>query len=211
MRPPTHPLDRHMRLALGLAGAALLALVAWLAWQALSGPRRDDQPVLWEELSPPADALMRPWNAIVIHHTASRRDTTASIDRGHRKRGWDGIGYHFVIGNGREMADGQIDPTFRWWKQREGAHAGSSPLSQPYNDGGIGICLVGNFEEDQPGDWQVERLVELCCVLIRHLPGLSPARIIGHRDVPGKGTDCPGRNLDVERIRFLVRQRLERN
>lgn len=211
MRTPSPSLDRHLRLALGLAGAALLALIAWLAWQAFGGLRRDDQPITWEELSPPADASMRPWNAIVIHHSDSRRDTTASIDRWHRKRGWDGIGYHFVIGNGREMADGQIDPTFRWWKQREGAHAGASQLSQPYNNHGIGICLIGRFDEDQPGSWQVERLADLCCVLIRHIPGLSPARIIGHRDVPGKDTDCPGRNLDVERVRFLVRQRLERD
>ena len=209
MTPPSPALDRHMRLALGLSAAALLALVAWLAWQVLRGPQRDREPITWQELAPQPDVVMRPWNAIVIHHTATRHDTTASIDRGHRKRGWDGIGYHFVIGNGQEMAEGQIDPTFRWWKQREGAHAGSSPLSKPLNEAGIGICLVGNFELDQPGDWQVERLVELCCVLMRNLPGLTPARIIGHRDVPGKDTDCPGRNLDVERIRFLVRQRLD--
>ncbi len=207
--PPVSPMDRHLRLALALAGSALVALVLWLAWQWWHGWQRSEDPITWEALAPPAEVPMRPWRAIVIHHSASRHDTTASIDRWHRKRGWDGIGYHFVIGNGREMAEGQIDPTFRWKRQREGAHAGSAPASKPLNETGIGICLIGNFAEDQPGDWQVQRLVKLCAVLIGHLPNLSTAAIIGHRDVPGKDTDCPGRNLDIERIRYLVRQRLE--
>lgn len=206
-RPPG---DRQMRLALWLAGLALLGLCAWLGWQVFRGPHRAQEPITWTTLAPAPEIALRPWNAIVIHHSDSRRDTTASIDRWHRKRGWDGIGYHFVVGNGREMTDGQVDPTFRWRLQREGAHAGSAPLSKPLNEAGIGICLIGNFDLDQPGDWQIERVVDLCSVLIRHLPGLNPARIIGHRDVPGKQTDCPGKNLDIERLRFLVRQRLER-
>jgi N-acetyl-anhydromuramyl-L-alanine amidase AmpD len=203
------PLARQNRLALWLASAALVALCSWVAWQWWRGPDRSHEPVTWDKLAPAPAVAMRPWRAIVVHHSGSRRDTTASIDRWHRKRGWDGIGYHFVIGNGREMPAGQIDPTFRWWQQREGAHAGSSPQSKPLNETGIGICLIGNFNEDQPEDYQTERLVELCATLIRHLPGLTPASIIGHRDVPGKDTDCPGKLFDVERIRYLVRQRLD--
>ena len=204
------PLDHHMRLALWLSATALVGLLLWLGWQFWRGPQRAMEPITWEALAPGPEVAMRPWKAIVIHHSDSRRDTTASIDRWHRKRGWDGIGYHFVIGNGVEMRDGQVDPTFRWARQREGAHAGASVLSKPLNEAGIGIVLIGKFNEDEPGDWQMERLVELCCVLIRHLPGLTPDRIIGHRDVPGKDTDCPGSHLDVEHLRYLVRQRLER-
>lgn len=207
--PGTGRYVRHNRLALWLAVLALCALTGWIAWQLWGSGDRSREPITWEGLAPPPTVAMRPWNAIVIHHSGSRRDTTASIDRWHRKRGWDGIGYHFVIGNGREMAAGQIDPTFRWWQQREGAHAGSSPLSKPLNEAGIGICLIGNFNEDQPEDYQLRRLVELCATLIQHLPGLTPASIIGHRDVPGKETDCPGKLFDVERVRFLVRQRLD--
>ena len=200
--------DRQMRLALWLSATALVALCAWLGWQVLRGPGQAREAIVWETFSPAPEVRMRPWDTLVIHHSATRRDTTASIDRGHRAKGWDGVGYHFVVGNGRAMADGQIDPTFRWRQQREGAHAGSSPLSKPLNETGIGICLIGNFNEDWPGSGQERRLVVLCAVLIRHLPGLTPARIIGHRDVPGKDTDCPGKHFDVERLRFLVRQEL---
>jgi N-acetyl-anhydromuramyl-L-alanine amidase AmpD len=133
----------------------------------------------------------------------------ASIDSAHRRNGWDGIGYHFVIGNGHGMRLGQVEPTFRWTRQREGAHAGGGAKGKPYNQLGIGIVLVGNFNEGPPDPWQEERLVELICELQRHVPTLDRARIIGHGDVPGKDSDCPGTQLHVDRIRYLVQVRLE--
>lgn len=206
---PAAPADSHMHLALWLSATALISLCLWLGWQWWRGVDRSHEPLTWEILAPPPDQPMRPWNTIVLHHSASIHGNTASFDRDHRKRGWDGIGYDFLIGNGVDMPEGQVDVTFRWRQQREGAHAGSSPLSQPFNDLGIGICLVGNFDVNEPSAYQEQRLVRLCSVLIRHVPGLSAANIIGHRDVPGKETKCPGQHLDVERIRFLVRQQLE--
>ena len=206
---PPPVLDRHMRLALWLSAGALLGLCLWLGWQWWRGVDRSREPLTWAVLAPPPDQPMRPWNAIVIHHSASLHGSTASFDRDHRKRGWDGIGYDFLIGNGIDMPEGQVDATFRWRQQREGAHAGSSPLSQPYNDLGIGICLVGNFDVNPPTAYQEQRLARLCAVLIRHVPGLSLARIIGHRDVPGKETKCPGQYLDIEHLRSVVRQQLE--
>ncbi len=200
---------RGQHLALWLSGLALAGLCGWLGWKWLAGEDRSHALISWQSLAPAEQVPLRPWAVIVIHHSDTRRDTTASIDTAHRKRGWDGVGYHFVIGNGWNMPEGQIDPTFRWIQQREGAHAGSSLLSKPYNESGIGICLVGRFDEDHPGVYQEARLAELCAVLIRHLPGLTPSDIIGHRDVPGKETACPGKFFDVEHLRFLVRQLLE--
>lgn len=199
---------QHARLALTLSGAAVGVLVMWLAMAAWITPETATEPITWEGLAPPASTPLRGWRHIVLHHSNTRKDTVASIDAAHRRKGWDGIGYHLVIGNGVNMPDGAIEPTFRWRSQLHGAHAGASPLAKPWNETGIGICLIGRFNEDAPSDHQIERLVDLLCVLIRHLPGLSTARIIGHGDVPGKDTDCPGHHLDVERIRFLVRERL---
>jgi hypothetical protein len=198
---------RRPDIAFILSLLALIGLLAWLASQFWdrSGPL---QPLTWEGLTPPPEAPLRPWDFIIIHHSDSRRDTIASIDRWHRRKGWDGIGYHLVIGNGVSTGLGVVDPTFRWWNQREGAHAGGGEAGRPYNQLGIGICLIGKFSDESPDPVQEERLAELCALLIRHIPTLTAAGIIGHRDVPGKDTDCPGRYLDVERIRFLVRQRL---
>jgi hypothetical protein len=199
---------QHARLALTISGAAVALLALWLGAMAWLKPDAATEPITWESLAPPASTPLRSWRHIVLHHSNTRKDTVASIDAAHRRKGWDGIGYHLVIGNGVNMADGAMEPTFRWRSQLHGAHAGSSPLAKAWNDQGIGICLLGKFNDDTPSEHQIERLVELLCVLIRHLPGLSTARIIGHGDVPGKDTDCPGRHLDVERIRFLVRERL---
>jgi hypothetical protein len=191
---------------------AVLVLLAGLlgggAWWWLHPPGQSDAPIVWADFAPPATTTVRPWTWLVIHHSAARTGTVATIDAGHRKRGWDGIGYHVVVGNGVDMALGEVDFTFRWRLQREGAHAGSGQLQHPYNDLGLGICLIGNFDAAAPDPWQLERTADLCAELIRHIPTLSVGRIVAHREVPGKQTGCPGTRLDVERLRWMVNQRL---
>ena len=65
-------------------------------------------------------ADLRDWDYIVLHHTASESGSVASIHEEHLRRkdkngnAWLGIGYHFVIGNGSGMDDGEIEPTFRF-------------------------------------------------------------------------------------------------
>ena len=47
------------------------------------------------------------WTAIVIHHSASRTGNASIFDNWHREgRGWNGVGYDFVIGNGTDSSDG---------------------------------------------------------------------------------------------------------
>ena len=65
-----------------------------------------------------------------------------------RDNQWDELGYHFVIGNGTHTGDGQVEVGSRWGKQKHGAHC-KTPDNY-YNDHGIGICLVGNFENSNP-------------------------------------------------------------
>ncbi len=190
---------------LALVSAGLLVLVA--AWVAHAPVSSAD--LVWSAIAPPLETPIHPWRWIVIHHSGAHQGDTASIDSDHvRRRGWEGIGYHFVIGNGSPMPRGRVEATWRWKQQYRGAHAGPGPEQAPYNQDGIGICVIGNYDQDEL-DPQVERrLVQLCVLLIRHAPGLSPSRILGHRDVPGKVTDCPGAHLDIERIRFLVHEEL---
>src|SRR5205823_9925777 len=47
------------------------------------------------------------WYWIVIHHSATPTSGAAAIDKMHRARGFDELGYHFVIGNGTDTRDGQ--------------------------------------------------------------------------------------------------------
>ncbi len=99
---------------------------------------------------------LRPWKYIVIHHSASDSGNAASMGKYHKNnRGWvNGLGYDFVIGNGNGSRDGQIEVGNRWNRQIDGAHAGNPE----YNKYGIGICLVGNFENDYPTNPQISSL-----------------------------------------------------
>lgn len=141
----------------------------------------------------------RAWKYIVIHHTASARGSVESIDQIHRNRTdkngnrWLGIGYHFVIGNGNGMPDGSIEPTFRWWQQLHGAHAGADD----YNQKGIGIALVGNFEEGPPSAAQLAAIKSLVATLKGNYR-ITADNVIGHRDV--KATACPGKFFPMAQV-----------
>jgi len=138
----------------------------------------------------------RDWKYIVIHHTGTSQGSVAGIDAVHRKRKdkrghhWLGIGYDFVIGNGRGMGDGEIEATFRWRKQIQGAHAGV----RKYNEYGIGIALVGNFDKTRPTAAQL-RAVKRLVGTLKAAYGIGSDHVLGHSDV--RATDCPGRNFPL--------------
>ncbi|HYE04911.1 MAG TPA: peptidoglycan recognition family protein [Planctomycetota bacterium] len=190
--------------ARALAGAAIIVAAAalWAIW----GPPPEVRlaPVAWTDIAPPAPVALRPWTTIVIHHSAAPVGDPAGIDRHHAvERKWDGIGYHFVIGNGHGMPLGRIEATFRWRGQSHGAHAGDEAVNQR----GIGICVIGDFERAPPDPRLADRLADLCAVLIEHCGALSVESIVGHKDVKAS-TLCPGAHLDLGALRALVRTKL---
>ena len=132
----------------------------------------------------------RKWTHIVIHHTATDSGNARSIDVLHHKRGfWNGLGYHFLIDNGTNGKwDGQIEVGPRWIKQRDGAHANANGM----NEHGIGISLVGNYSESYVSERSLQSLVYLVETLQRYYQ-IPDHNVIGHRDVPGKNTECPGK------------------
>ena len=132
----------------------------------------------------------RLWRYIVIHHSATDRGNAASFDQSHRRRGWDELGYHFVIDNGDGGPNGRIEVGSRWKKQKWGAHTGGTPNNE-YNNHGIGICLVGDFSNKMPSRAQIASLERL----VRYLASkykIQPDNVIGHREGPNSTTVCPG-------------------
>jgi len=124
---------------------------------------------------------------LINHHTATARDTTtfASIKAGHIRRGWHNIGYHFFIdgkGNlyGYPQARGQ---------DQVGAHA-----KKPMNQMSLGICLAGNFEIEQPSKEQLNTLKNLIFELQAQW-NIPNENILGHGEVKGAKTLCPGKNF----------------
>lgn len=122
---------------------------------------------------------------IIIHHSATRDDATQSweaIRRYHTKtRGWSDIGYHFGIE--------QIGDCFQIMGGRPqhlpGAHTVGHNLC-------LGICLVGNFEQQTPHPESLALLLRLVLgLLITH--NLTPNQVLVHGDLAK--TSCPGRNF----------------
>ncbi len=130
------------------------------------------------------------WRYIVVHHSASDWGNAAQFDAEHRARGWDELGYHFVITNGHGGPDGHVEVGPRWVAQKHGAHCGGTP-GNAYNEHGIGICLVGNFERHMPTSAQMASLWKLVWRLMVEYD-ISPENVIGHCDAPNAATACPG-------------------
>ncbi len=130
------------------------------------------------------------WRYIVIHHSATDKGTIKGMDEYHRtkRRMENGLAYHFVIGNGGGIPDGQIEIGNRWRKQLDGGHLASSRQ----NHESIGICLVGNFDKNKPTKKQMESLHALSTYLTRRCK-LSSSRIKIHLQINKKPTRCPGK------------------
>lgn len=160
-------------------------------------------PVEWSAEPWVPSTQRREWKYIVIHHTATSTGSVESIHQTHLARldadgkPWRGIGYHFVIGNGHGMPDGHIEATFRWRDQIDGAHAGDAT----YNTQGIGVCLIGNFEQDPPTEAQLEALATLTRSLTAEYD-IPPQNIKGHCDV--KSTACPGRYFPMQELTQIL-------
>lgn len=118
---------------------------------------------------------MRSITLIVIHCSATRENcpfTEQALEAAHRRRGFDGTGYHFYI-----RRDGHILTTRPL--EKPGAHV------RGYNAHSIGICYEGGLNRyglpcDTRTEWQRHSLRVLVRALLLDYPG---ARVVGHRDL----------------------------
>ena len=81
---------------------------------------------------------MRQINLLIIHCTATKENhpfTLQALEASHRKRGFNGIGYHYYIRKSGEVVNTRP-------LSRIGAHA------KGYNRNSIGICYEGGLDKD---------------------------------------------------------------
>jgi N-acetyl-anhydromuramyl-L-alanine amidase AmpD len=141
-----------------------------------------------------APVKRRRWQFIVVHNSGTRQGNARVFDYYHKhvRRMQNGLAYHFVIGNGTSTGNGQIEVGDRWRRQINGGHVHSDYL----NNISLGICLVGDFNRDQPTRAQLDA----CEELIRYLRercgkvdrGNIPVRPHREMNPPRWATDCPG-------------------
>lgn len=126
---------------------------------------------------------MRKIKEIIVHcsATAAGRDFGASdIDRWHRARGFNGIGYHYVV-----RLDGRVEPGRA--ESRQGAHC------LGHNAHSIGVCYIGGLAADgkTPADTrttaQKASLSRLIRMLRERYPGVE---VHGHREFAAKACPC---------------------
>lgn len=135
------------------------------------------------------------WRYIVIHHSGTDVGSVKSMDAYHRqvRHMENGLAYHFVIGNGQGMADGEIAVGPRWTQQLDGGHLATEAL----NHVSIGICLVGNFDHKKPTRKQMTSLKALVLALLARCD-LSHEAVKTHQQINPVYTRCPGRHFPAE-------------
>lgn len=117
---------------------------------------------------------MRKIDSIIIHCSATKAGqdfTAADIDRWHRERGFNGIGYHYVI-----RLDGKLE------KGRDvsltGAHC------KGWNERSIGICYIGGLDANgRPADTRTNAQKRVLYQMIMDLQReYNILQVLGHRD-----------------------------
>lgn len=143
------------------------------------------------------------WRYIVIHNSGTRQGNARVFDHYHRRvrRMPNGMAYQFVIGNGNGSGNGRIEVGGRWMNQLAGGHCASDYL----NNIAIGICLVGDFNRDNPTKAQLASLEELINYLRKRVGRIDRqlSQVKGHREINPRPTDCPGRRFP---LRWLHRK-----
>ena len=156
------------------------------------------------------------WEAIRRYHMSYRIDgVSVSPEEFERRRAagqgvkfekpWSDIGYHLGI----ERVNGELVVQAGRPMDRDGAHCPQLGM----NKVGIGLCVVGNFDEEVPTLELRRTLFDLVLGLMERF-GIPPERVLGHREVqamagvlPQLRKTCPGRLWDMNEVRKTLTER----
>lgn len=131
---------------------------------------------------------------IVVHHDADAQDSVKLMDiyELHKHiRGWScGIAYHYIVLNNNVY---KIH-----YDEDVTAHA----YGANYNS--ISICMHGDFSKQYPTEELYNKVAFLSVILMRKY-NLKPEDVIGHREVAGNKTECPGNNFDMDKLRLKIK------
>ena len=135
---------------------------------------------------------------IIIHHYGFAKATLQSIRNRHMEEmGWTDIGYHYIIGNGNGIPDGEV-------VEGRSTSKGSCQC-RDFNSRSISVLLVGDFDRYYPSKTQWKSLLSLLRRLMDEF-NVPVDCVIGHREayrLAGREAErsCPGWKMDMDKLR----------
>ncbi|MBI3269557.1 MAG: N-acetylmuramoyl-L-alanine amidase [Planctomycetes bacterium] len=139
------------------------------------------------------------WRFIVIHHSGTRRGSAAVFSRA--RGGPETLPYHYVIGNGTDSGDGEVELTARGLYQCPGPQCGSPEIDR----WALGICLVGNFDLEAPSRRQVDAVITLARRLAK-AHSIPAGNVVGERELAPDRSSCPGKRFPLDAVRRTLAQ-----
>jgi N-acetylmuramoyl-L-alanine amidase len=135
---------------------------------------------------------MRAITKIIIHCTATKEGqpvTVAEVTKWHKARGFNTIGYHYLIGLHGEIWTGRPE-------DQVGAH------TEGCNTNSIGICYVGGLDASMKAkDTRTPAQKASLIKLIKELKQKYPtATIHGHREFSTKACPCYDAKAEYKNI-----------
>jgi N-acetylmuramoyl-L-alanine amidase len=134
---------------------------------------------------------------IIVHHSGgtdanpladTSNHTANDMEAWHLQKGWDGLGYHYVIHKNGDV-----------WKGRPETYHGAHTTN--HNTDSIGICMSGNFDATTPTPQQIESLKKLLKeMMVKY--SIKSDKIYPHRKFANK--TCYGNKLSDDWASSLV-------
>lgn len=125
---------------------------------------------------------------IVLHHTAVSRATTwESVATYHVEgNGWPGISYAIGV----RQYNAQVVVSLLNQPETRSYHAHTEG-----NDHGLAVVIAGDFTAATPTMQEVDALRRVVAVVREWATWWKELLVVGHGDVPGNETNCPGAGL----------------
>ena len=122
---------------------------------------------------------------LIVHHSGvSKLQSWESIRQYHTiHKKWEDIGYHFGI-----------DYKGQLWTGRSIEYVGAHCKRGGMNFKSLSVCLIGNHNDHKP----TKEMMDTLTILLNKLKikyGIPDTQILGHREVIGPYTICPGRYI----------------
>lgn len=132
------------------------------------------------------------WKYIIVHNTGAEEVDANQVKQYHLSQGYVDVGYNFIIERDGKIIIGRD-------LNIPGAHTDSDGM----NKKGIGIAVIGNMQNHACTPEQWKSLLTLVKYLANEF-NIPYTNVLGHNEVLGSYTYCPGKYIDMNELRSAL-------